>query len=191
MLSNQSRKHGKRLTKGVSNTRTKSISMGIQKLMDAKTIDKTSAAVLVAFGAELLTKQADDREVSADEFKVTRREAERAARTLADKGSGAKKALTNMGTFAALGPATRTLAKGVSAAALAKKGRGRAAIDAMKGALKDKGALIEQVSGGAMTGAAVTALSEGREARGARKTISKYLETKPRTKSVDKLKAVL
>ena len=129
---------------------------------------------------------------SPGEFKVTKREAERAARRLVSEGTTPRRVARNMGTFAVLGPAVGTAAKGIAAAATSKGRRGSAALGAMKAAIKDKPALIEKSVGGAGMGAALTALSEGRDIRRSRVTVEKYLkETQAKKPTIEKLKAVL
>ena len=230
------RTHGKTLTKGVSKTRSKSISVGIEKLLKAKKIDKTAldTEAMVSFGSEILkiatyyeaprhgttttsgaklegaeegapegtlveqvlakpkkNKTASE-DVSPEEFKVTKREAERAARRLADDKATVRRVGRNMGTFAALSPTVGTLAKGVAAAATSKGRRGQAALTAMRKAIKDRSGLVEKAVGGAGTGAALTALGESRQRRQSRETVEKYLkETRGRKPEVKKLKAVL
>lgn len=151
-------------------------------------MNKLSAdtAVMVAFGNELL-KLATEK-IDPDEFRITKREAERAARRLA-VGTSSSRFLSGMGAMAVVSPAARTLAKGVAAGTLAKKNRGRSAYNAMKKFVKSPEALEASV-GGSITGAALAGLSEGRDIHQARKKVKKYLELS-QARNSDQLKRVL
>jgi hypothetical protein len=133
-----------------------------------------------------------DHSPGPEEFKVTKREAERAARSLADDRAVPRRVARNMATFAVLSPTIGTASKGVAAALTSKGRRSRAALDAMRTAIKDKRGLIEKGVGGAGMGAALSALTEGRNVRRSRQTVESYLKkTRPDKPVRDKLKAVL
>ena len=187
----KARKHGKTLTKGISNTRSGKMPIGIRRLIQAQRLDKTAGDMSFRAFASILTKHAAEKEVTADSFKVTRREAERAARTLA-AGPSAKKTLGHMGTFATVGPGMRVLAKGVAAGATSPGRRMSASLRAMGSALKDSKSRIEDVVAGAGTGAVLSTLQEARGKREARDKVQRYIsEARPVTPIKNKLKAVL
>jgi len=111
---------------------------------------------------------------ASSEFKVTREEAEQAARRLRE-GPRAGRLLSNVAAFAALRPAASIVGKGAAAAALSKGRRGQAALEALKSGIKDKKTILEQSVAGGIGGAALTGLSEGADIRKARGTIKEYL----------------
>jgi hypothetical protein len=144
----------------------------VEKLMRRSVTTKTGAD-LTSFGHTLLLKMA--KEVTPETFGVTKREAERAARTIVSKAKPSTYA-TNAAIFAALAPAAGALSKGVGAATIAKSKRLPAAAKAFRKALFSKPEAVESAVRGGVVGAALTGIGHGRETLKAKETVKKYIE---------------